>query len=173
MHLNKQLGKPADGWIGCTCVQAGCTAAESAPDAIKASNVIVVVLSDAAAIHSTVLAEDTLPLLPGKCIVQMGTIGPDESRSISAAVHAAGGQYVEAPVLGSQPEAAAGTLLVMVGCNEAPEGTPAWPVLQAFGEAPLHIGEVPFHILRLLSMCHVPVKPNGHGPGVSQRTQSR
>lgn len=126
----------------CTCMQAGCTAAIEVQDAIKASDVIVTVLSDAEAIHSTVLSEESLPLLSGKCILQMGTIGPDESRTVASAVQAAGGQYIEAPVLGSQPEAAAGTLLVMVGCSEDPEGTPAWPVLKAFGEAPLHIGEV-------------------------------
>jgi len=123
-------------------MQAGCVAAASVQEAVEASDVIVVVLADAEAIHDTVLSEAVVPLLPGKCIVQMGTIGPGESRDIAAAVSTAGGQYVEAPVLGSQPEAAAGTLLVMVGCNVDPETSPAWPVLKAFGEAPLHIGEV-------------------------------
>ena len=35
----------------------------------------------------------------------MGTIGPNDSRSIAKDVEALGASYIEAPVLGSQPEA--------------------------------------------------------------------
>jgi len=45
----------------------------------------------------------------------MGTITPTESRAISDEIVAAGGDHLEAPVLGSIPEAKAGKLIVMVG----------------------------------------------------------
>lgn len=40
--------------------------------------------------------------------------GPAESKSLAVDVTAAGAVLIEAPVLGSQPEAEQGTLLVMV-----------------------------------------------------------
>lgn len=68
--------------------------------------------------------------------------GPSESRDIAELVEAAGGIYIEAPVLGSQPEAAAGKLLVMVGARTSPETSLAWPVLTALGLSPQYIGDV-------------------------------
>jgi 3-hydroxyisobutyrate dehydrogenase-like beta-hydroxyacid dehydrogenase len=124
-------------------LQIGCKVATSAEEAVSCSDVVVLVLSDAEAIRSALLDDTTsAAALKGKCVLQMGTIGPEESSSIAADAQAAGAQYIEAPVLGSQPEASRGTLLVMVGCDEAPESTPAWPVIQAFGQDPLHIGKV-------------------------------
>jgi 3-hydroxyisobutyrate dehydrogenase len=124
-------------------LQAGCSVASTAAEAIAASDVVVLVLSDAAAIRSTLLEDaEATAALSGKWILQMGTIGPAESISIAADVEAAGGQYMEAPVLGSQPEAEKGTLLVMVGSKESPEGSPAGTVLKAFCEKANYIGQV-------------------------------
>lgn len=117
--------------------------ANSAADAVKASDVVVLVLSDAAAIRSTLLEDPAaVAALLGKWILQMGTIGPEESTSIAADIEAAGGQYIEAPVLGSQPEVEKGTLQVMVGSKEPPNGTPAGVVLEAFCEEANYIGQV-------------------------------
>lgn len=104
---------------------------------------VLLVLSDAAAIRSTLLEDpQAAAALSGKHVLQMGTIGPAESISIAADVEAAGAQYMEAPVLGSQPEAEQGTLLVMVGSKEAPDGTPPGLVLKAFCSEANYIGEV-------------------------------
>jgi 3-hydroxyisobutyrate dehydrogenase len=71
----------------------------------------------------------------------MSTIGPSESRQLSHEIQALGGDYLEAPVLGSIPEAKAGKLLVMVGAE--PEQFQRWSLLlQSFGDAPLLIGAV-------------------------------
>jgi len=61
------------------------------------------------------LVDTPVTALAGRTVVQMGTIGPDESRAFAAGVAAAGGEWVEAPVLGSIPQADSGTLQVMVG----------------------------------------------------------
>ncbi|GIM08347.1 hypothetical protein Vretimale_12380 [Volvox reticuliferus] len=69
----------------------------------------------------------------------MGTIGPKESSELAAEVVSAGGRYIEAPVLGSQPEAEKGTLLIMVGADTDPRGDPdgpVWPLLRALGQEP-------------------------------------
>jgi 3-hydroxyisobutyrate dehydrogenase len=71
----------------------------------------------------------------------MGTIAPTDSRAIRDEVVAAGGDYLEAPVLGSIPEAKAGKLIVMVGGS--PEQFQRWSeLLQNFGSEPLLIGSV-------------------------------
>ncbi|AZB73666.1 NAD(P)-dependent oxidoreductase [Synechococcus elongatus] len=81
--------------------------------------VCLLLLSDAEAIAATLLTEASRSQLVGKTIIQMGTIAPTESRAIADQIAAAGGSYLEAPVLGSLPEARNGTLIVMVGSEPA------------------------------------------------------
>ena len=54
---------------------AGIRVHTSAQDAIQASNIEVLMLSDAAAIQDVLLNAQKPVELQGKCIVQMGTIG--------------------------------------------------------------------------------------------------
>jgi len=69
-------------------------------------------LTNASAIRSVLLSDSSRQQLAGRTVIQ-GTITPTETRAISEEV--AGGDYLEAPVLGSIPEAKAGKLIVMVG----------------------------------------------------------
>ncbi|MBA1330994.1 3-hydroxyacid dehydrogenase, partial [Candidatus Endoriftia persephone str. Guaymas] len=78
--------------------------------AIAQGEAVLLTLSDAAAIRSTLLQPSSLSGLAGKVVVQMGTIAPNQSREIASAVEAVGGHYLEAPVLGSIPEARSGNL---------------------------------------------------------------
>lgn len=123
---------------------------------MRAADVVLLMLSDSDAIHDALLPKEGLAALAGKTVLQMGTIGPDESRDIAAIVGAAGGDYVEAPVLGSQPEALKGTLLLMVGCAGSAEDSRAWPVLQALGSEPLRVGEVRFYQIATVEPQHSP-----------------
>lgn len=112
------------------------------PDhAIASADLTLLVLADAAAIRSVLLADGAAATLRGRTVVQMGTIGPAESVAIQQDVEAAGGDYLEAPVLGSIAEANAGTLFVMVG------GTPAQfsrlvDVLRTLSREPCLVGPV-------------------------------
>jgi 3-hydroxyisobutyrate dehydrogenase len=117
----------------------GVPLAEDAAQAIGASELVLLVLSDAQAIAETLFAPSVTPLLAGRLVVQMGTIGPGESREIGARIESLGGRYLEAPVLGSLPEAREGRLIVMVG------GDPelferCLPVLKDLGADPQRIG---------------------------------
>lgn len=83
------------------------------------------------------------PGSPGACPdggVQ--SAGPDESRNFNKKLGQAGVKYLEAPVQGSHPEVAAGSLVIMVGSDEDPHLSPAWPVLEALGDNPRHMGKV-------------------------------
>lgn len=110
-------------------------------EVLEASDCTILMLTDAAAIHSLLLWEDTKSGLAGHTIIQMGTITPTQSQTIHDEIVAAGGEYLEATVLGSIPEAKTGTLIVMVGST--PEQFDRWlEVLKSFGSEPLWMGEV-------------------------------
>jgi 3-hydroxyisobutyrate dehydrogenase len=97
--------------------EAGVAIAPSPETLLQLCDCIVLMLTNAQAIREVILSETCCPLLNGKTVIQMGTIAPSESVEIGNAIVAAGGDYLEAPVLGSIPEARAGKLIVMVGGN--------------------------------------------------------
>ncbi len=115
---------------------------QASPAALMtACDVTLLMLSDAAAITATLFTPETAGAIAGNTLIQMGTIAPTESRQLEQRVMQAGGQYLEAPVLGSIPQVKSGTLIVMVGST--PEQFQQWaPVLQGLGKQVMHIGPV-------------------------------
>ena len=119
----------------------GVTVADSPAQAVRAADCTLLFLADATAIQSLVLNSDTRSALPGRTIVQMGTISPDDSRACQQAITAARGDYLEAPVLGSIAEAKAGSLLIMVGGTDAQ--LEQWrPLLLSLSNEPRLVGPV-------------------------------
>lgn len=119
----------------------GITAKSDPADLIADCDCTLLMVSDAAAIAGTLFTPTTQAALAQRTLIQMGTIAPAESRDIAAQVVAAGGQYLEAPVLGSIPQVKDGTLIVMVGST--PEQFQQWqPVLQTLGKQILHLGPI-------------------------------
>jgi len=124
-----------------TLAPEGIGVADTPAAAIHAADCVLLTLSDEAAIRAVLLEEPASQVLEGRTVIQMGTIGPEQSRRLLGDVGAAGGVYFEAPVLGSIPEAEAGKLIVMVGA--APEQFERYSgLLQAFGPNPVLIGPV-------------------------------
>ena len=120
--------------------EAGAVVASSSAEAIAASPVSLLFLADAEAIHRTLFAASPGPVLAGKTIVQMGTISPAESRDLAGRVSASEGSWLEAPVLGSGPQAISGTLFVLAGGRK--ELFSRWrPLLLRLGTDPLYVGE--------------------------------
>ena len=120
---------------------AGVEVADSPESAIANSDCLILMLTNAAAIEQVLLSDSAKTQLKGRTIIQMGTISPQESQEIEKQVMAAGGEYLEAPVLGSIPEAETGKLIVMVGAT--PEQFAKWTnLLQNFGSEPRLIGGV-------------------------------
>ncbi|MBD2104442.1 NAD(P)-dependent oxidoreductase [Leptolyngbya sp. FACHB-261] len=112
------------------------------PQAVLANaDCIMLMLTNAQAIRDTLLNEQIRSQLQGRTIIQMGTIAPTESKDLCAQIQAAGGDYFEAPVLGSIPEAQTGKLIVMVGAT--PEQFERYQeLLQHFGPQPQLLGPV-------------------------------
>ena len=66
--------------------------AERPEEAIHTAEVVLLLLADAAAIRDVLLGETARKLLPGRTIVQMGTIGPRESCALRDEISDAGGE---------------------------------------------------------------------------------
>ena len=117
----------------------GAAVATSPSSAIEVAEAVVLMLADAPAIRATVLEGEAAGRLGGRTVIQMGTIAPVESVELAHAFASLGADYLEAPVLGSIGEAAAGRLVVMAG---APPGLfERWlPLLRALGPEPRLIG---------------------------------
>ncbi|MCG6946672.1 MAG: NAD(P)-dependent oxidoreductase [Deltaproteobacteria bacterium] len=119
----------------------GAEIAASAAAAINSAECVILMLADGAAIREVLFDEDPKPDLGQRTVIQMGSISPTESIGFHQEVVECGGDYLEAPVLGSIPEARAGSLLVMMGASHFL--FKRWcTFLQCFGPEPLLVGEV-------------------------------
>ncbi|MDJ1184679.1 NAD(P)-dependent oxidoreductase [Roseofilum casamattae] len=119
----------------------GIAIASSPLEVLSSSECTVLMLTDRAAIAETILSQAAISGLSGRTIIQMGTIAPEDSKEIAREVVEAGGNYLEAPVLGSIPQVKDGTLLLMVGASK--DEFQRWlPLLQTFGPEPLYLGPV-------------------------------
>lgn len=130
----------------------GATVCPTPLDLAQAVEAVIMMVTDGEAVRSLLndmgltdcapaSAEPPLSPLGGCAIIQMGTIAPDESQAISQSVAQSGGTYLEAPVLGSIPEAKNGKLIVMVGADD--EAYQRWqPLLACLGSTIYHVGPV-------------------------------
>ncbi|MCX4189502.1 NAD(P)-dependent oxidoreductase [Methylophaga sp. OBS3] len=118
----------------------GASVTDNVLEAVNSADLLLLTLSDATAIES-VLASIPAEKLAGKLLIQMGTIGPQQSQQIAEKCLVAGTAYLECPVLGSLPEARSGNLILMAGGAHA-DFEKALPVLRLLGKKPQLIGEV-------------------------------
>ncbi len=122
-------------------VEAGAIASDSPAEVIEQADCIILMLSDAAAIEATLLSDPAKDYLANRTVIQMGTIAPTESQSIRDRVVDAGGEYLEAPVLGSIPQVKTGELLVIVGSTKAQFDRYS-ELLKCYSPEPMYVGEV-------------------------------
>jgi 3-hydroxyisobutyrate dehydrogenase len=131
----------------------GIEVAKNPKDAIVSAEAVVTMLSDGKATDDVLLDPAVKSVLKGRMVLQMGTISPGESRGLQSAIHAVGGTYLEAPVLGSIPQIEAGDLIVMVGGEDGL--LREWQaVLDVFGEVH-HIGAVGQAAAMKLALNHL------------------
>ena len=93
-------------------VQAGAKQLNHPKEGLEAASAVITVLRDGPVTAEVI---GSLGSLTGRCIVPMGTMGISESVALAEQVRLQGGSFLEAPVLGSRPEALKGSLLVMAG----------------------------------------------------------
>lgn len=119
----------------------GAKLASSSREAVEASTVVILMVADYPACQAVLFPATDPPDLKGRTVIQMGTISPRQSLELMASVQERGGDYLEAPVLGSIAEAEKGELVVLVGSSEA-QFDRFQSILQCFSPRPIHVGAI-------------------------------
>ena len=119
-------------------LEAGGQAISSLSDGASDCDTVISVLRDGPA-SAAVLQQ--LGELEGSCVMGMGTMAIAESQALEQQIKAQHGTYLEAPVLGSRPEALKGSLLVMAG-GSAELFERQRPILEALSAEPRLMGPV-------------------------------
>ena len=119
----------------------GARVAASAREAIEAGECAIFMVRDGSVVRELLSDGGFIPSLGGRTVIQMSTIAPVESVKLMEEVRGAAGDYLEAPVLGSVPQAEEGKLLVMVGGSSGQ--LEHWgDLLRCFGPEPRQVGPV-------------------------------
>jgi len=126
-------------------LSAGATWAESPREAARwaRGGIVFVMVSDIGAVRAVVFGRTGVAAGadPKTLVVNLSTIGPEESRKVSERLGRRGIPYLEAPVGGSLDAAARGELLVLAG-GTAEDLERARPWLQRFARRIEHLGPV-------------------------------
>jgi 3-hydroxyisobutyrate dehydrogenase-like beta-hydroxyacid dehydrogenase len=117
----------------------GASSAETPAAAAASVEAVMTMLADPSALRDVTEGPDGVlaGVRPGTTLIEMSTVGPDAVRQLSTVLPDRV-DLMDAPVLGSLPEAEAGELRIFVG---APDRlAERWvPVLSAMG-TPIHVG---------------------------------
>jgi 3-hydroxyisobutyrate dehydrogenase-like beta-hydroxyacid dehydrogenase len=111
------------------------------PRAAAAADIVFSIVTDAAAVRSVALGEDGIAagLKPGGVYIDMSTIAPDATRTISAEFARQGLTMLDGPISGSPVTLAQGNASLMVAGDKAAFER-VEPVLRAIGPKVTYIG---------------------------------
>ncbi|WP_062308031.1 NAD(P)-dependent oxidoreductase [Alicyclobacillus sendaiensis] len=111
-------------------------------DAARGCRVIFLMLADSAAVEAALFASGAIDAMdPGAVVVNMSTVGVEESIRFAERVERRGFGYVESPVLGTIKPAEEGKLVALVAGTEANEET-ALPYLHTMAHVVHRLGNV-------------------------------
>lgn len=122
---------------------AGAQVATTLQGVAAAADVIILCVTGSPQVEAIVLGDDGLlkHLRPGTVIVDCSTAVPTSTERVAAAVQAAGGRFVDAPMTRTPKEAAEGRLNLLVG-GDAVLFAELRPLLACFAENITHCGGV-------------------------------
>ncbi len=120
----------------------GARTASSPADAAKGVEAVWMCVSDTKAAEAVLFGPNGVSdsLAEGMIIADSSTISPAATLRFAERVKAKGVGYVDAPMTGSKIAAAAGSLIFMVGGNDAALAR-LQPLFQAMGKQVFHMGE--------------------------------
>ena len=132
---NRSRGKVAE------MVALGATEATSEGDITRNTEIVLACLPDVATVEEVFLGPDGIlaNARPGQLVIDQSTVGPATVRKIAQAARERGIRFLEAPVNGNAPVAAAGRLTVLAG-GDKDAFEEALPVFQAMAATILHTG---------------------------------
>ena len=117
---------------------------DSPREAAAASDIVISMVTDDNASHEVWLDSDHGALAAidrGTTCIEMSTVTPAWARALAARVEAAGGAFIDAPVVGSRPQAESGQLVVLAG-GEAQVVRQVGHVFATMAGATRHMGPV-------------------------------
>ncbi|MGA9529872.1 MAG: NAD(P)-dependent oxidoreductase [Terriglobales bacterium] len=119
----------------------GARSAASPADASQGAEVVWMCVSDTKAVESVLFGENGAEtvLVQGTIIADSSTISPSATERFAARVKARGVDYVDAPMTGSKIAAENGSLIFMVGGDEAVLAR-IQPLFEAMGKQVFHMG---------------------------------
>ncbi|MBB4663498.1 NAD(P)-dependent oxidoreductase [Conexibacter arvalis] len=117
--------------------------ADTPADVAVRCDVVVTIVVDGAQVEQVIFGPGGLAeaAREGLHCIDMSTIAPAEARALAERLAQHGARFLDAPVTGSAPKAADGTLTIMVG-GEPADVERVRPVLDAMGETIVHVGPV-------------------------------
>ncbi|MGV3574901.1 MAG: 2-hydroxy-3-oxopropionate reductase [Devosia sp.] len=124
-------------------VDAGARPAETARDAVKDAEVIILMLPDTPDVEAILFGEDGIvgSLAPGALVIDMSSISPVATKDFAERIRAAGGDYIDAPVSGGEVGAKNAALTIMVGGSQV-AFEKAKPLFDLMGKNINRVGEV-------------------------------
>ena len=124
-------------------VSCGAARGESNADVASKSDVVITMLQNSPNVESALFDPNGLAegLTAGKCVIDMSSIAPLESKAIAAECEKAGIHMMDAPVSGGEPKAIDGTLSIMCGGPKALFDK-YFDLLKVMGASVVHCGDV-------------------------------
>jgi 3-hydroxyisobutyrate dehydrogenase len=117
----------------------GITSYRGVREAVDGADAVITVLFDADSVLA--VADDLVAALGDDAVwLQTSTVGPDGMTRIAAAVPAAAGRLLDAPVLGTRKPAEDGTLVVLLSGPDTARARVGWAV-DAIGSRTLVVGD--------------------------------
>ncbi len=122
-------------------VSSGAARAQSPKAVADRSDVVITMVTDSEAVKEVILGREGVieGAHGGLVVIDMSTISPSVTRSVSAMLAAKGVRMLDAPVSGGDSGAREGTLTIMVGGDMA-VFEESLPVLQVLGKKVVHMG---------------------------------
>lgn len=122
---------------------AGAKVATSPAQLTEQCDIVISILSDAAALQSTYTGEEALltPNVKGKLFIEMSTVRSDVQEKLGKCIRDKGGAHIECPVGGTVGPAREGKLFGFVGGDEA-DIARAKPILEKLCRRIEHVGPV-------------------------------
>lgn len=102
-------------------IDAGATVLDNGRDVARASDIIITMVPDTAAVETVLFGADGVAagLGAGKVVVDMSSISPVATREFASRINALDCEYLDAPVSGGDVGAAAASLTIMVGGRQS------------------------------------------------------
>lgn len=120
-----------------------CSLASSLEEAVSGAEIVIVMVSDGVAVETVLFGENPAVqwMDRGTLVVNMSTIGVQETKDIALQLADRGIEWMDAPVSGSVGPAENGTLVVLAGGSEHAFRT-MQPLFEAMGKSAHHVGDI-------------------------------